>query len=126
MAHFLIAQLNGGRFGAASVLSGAGDCCYASARVAVGESQDTYGLGWRTTTLGGVPVIAHPGDHSNFHTLIFMEPASRRGAVLLTNAQKMLAQFGAFREIEAGVARLLAGQSNRRRCTATADALPDD
>lgn len=110
MAHFLIAQLNGGRFGAASVLSAPGIAAMQAPGVAVGESQDTYGLGWRTTTLGGVPVIAHPGDHSNFHTLIFMEPASRRGAVLLMNAQNMLAQFGAFREIEAGVARLLAGQ----------------
>lgn len=79
MAHFLIAQLNGGRFDAASVLSAQGIAAMQAPGVAVGESQDTYGLGWRTTMLGGVPVIAHPGDHPNFHTLIFLEPASRRG-----------------------------------------------
>lgn len=110
LAHFLIAQLNGGRFGTAAVLSAQGMAAMHAPGVAVGDSQDTYGLGWRTTTLGGVPVIAHAGDHPNFHTLIFIEPESRRGAVLLMNAQNMLAQFGAFREIEAGVARLSARQ----------------
>jgi hypothetical protein len=67
-------------------------------------------LGWRTGLLGGVPVVFHPGDHPNMHTLVFIQPETRRGAVLLMNSQNMLAQFGASKEIEAGVARLLAGQ----------------
>lgn len=110
MAHFLITQINGGRFGAATVLSPQGIAAMQAPGAPVGAGKDTYGLGWRTTTLGGIPVIAHPGDHPNVHTLLFIEPASRRGAVLLLNSQNMVAQFGAFREIEAGVARLLAGQ----------------
>lgn len=110
MAHFLIAQLNGGRFGSTRILSPQGIAATYAAGVPVGDSQDTYGLGWRTTSLGGVPVIAHAGDHPDVHTLIFMEPEQRRGAVLLMNSQNMLAQFGAFREIEAGIARLLAEQ----------------
>lgn len=110
LAHFLLAQLNGGRFANKALLSPQGITAMQAPGVAVEQSQDTYGLGWRTTTRGGVPVIAHPGDHPNVHTLLFMEPASRRGAVLLINGQNMLAQFGAFGEIEAGVARLLADQ----------------
>lgn len=110
MAHFLIAQLNGGRFGAATLLSSQGIAAMQAPGAPIGASKDTYGLGWRTTTLGGIPVIAHAGDHPNVHTLLFIEPASRRGAVLLLNSQNMVAQFVAFREIEAGVARLLAGQ----------------
>jgi hypothetical protein len=61
--------------------------------------------------LGGGSVIAHAGDHPNAHTLIFIAPETRRGAVLLMNAQNvLLAHGGAFREIEEGVARFLAGQ----------------
>lgn len=111
MAHFLLAQLNGGRFGAAAVLSPAGIAAMQAPGVAVGESQDTYGLGWRTTTLRGVPIITHSGDHPNFHTLIFLDPVSRRGAVLLMNSQSTLAQLsGVFPAIEAGVAQMVAGQ----------------
>lgn len=110
LAHFLLAQLDDGRFGAVTVLSPQGIAAMQAPGVPIGASQDGYGLGWRTTTLGGIAVLAHAGDHPNVHTLLFIEPTSRRGAVLLLNSQNMLAQFGAFREIEAGVARLLAGQ----------------
>ncbi len=51
--------------------------------------------------------VSHAGDHPNAHTLIFIQPGTRRGAALLMNSQNMLAQFGAYQEIEAGVARLL-------------------
>jgi len=85
--------------------------------IRIGAGESTYGLGWQTKMLGGVPVIAHSGDHPNAHTLIFIEPASRRGAVLLMNSQNMLAQFGAFSEIQEGVARLLAGREPRATTT---------
>jgi ABC-type microcin C transport system permease subunit YejE len=69
-------------------------------------------MGWWTGALGGVPVVFHPGDHPNLHTLVFIEPQRRGGAVLLMNSQNvLLAHDRAFREIEAGVARFLAGPS---------------
>jgi CubicO group peptidase (beta-lactamase class C family) len=111
MGHFLIAQLNGGRFGAATVLSPQGIAAMQAPGVAIGPGRGEYGLGWRTGSLGGVPVVFHPGDHPNLHTLVFIEPQRRGGAVLLMNSQNvLLAHDGAFREIEAGVARFLAGQ----------------
>ena len=110
LAHFLIAQLNGGRFGSANVLSPQGMAAMQAPGVAIGESGETYGLGWRTGSLGGVPAVFHAGDHPNAHTFVFVEPQARRGAVLLTNSQTMLAQFGVYKQIEHGVARLLAGQ----------------
>lgn len=121
LAHFLLAQLNGGRYGATSILSAQGMAALQAPGVPVGDEQRTYGLGWHTKPLGGVPVVMHSGDHPNMRTLLFMEPASRRGAVLLMNGQNMLAQFGAFPEIEAGIARLLAGQTP---VAATAWSLP--
>lgn len=110
MAHFLLAQLNGGRFGDRAILSPEGMAALQAPGVPIGDGQRTYGLGWQTKALGGVPVITHSGDHPNVHTLVFIEPTSRRGAVLLINSQNMMAQFGAFPAIEAGLARLLAGQ----------------
>jgi hypothetical protein len=110
MAHFLIAQLNGGRFGATTILSAEGMAAMQAPGVATGEGEETYGLGWETKSFGGVPVVSHDGDHPNIHTMAFIEPETRRGAVLLMNANGWIPFFGAFKEIEAGVARLLAGQ----------------
>lgn len=76
------------------------------ARPGAGE----YGIGWRTGPIDGVPAVFHTGDHPDVHTMLMIEPHTGRGAVLLLNSQNMLAQFGAFKEIEAGAARLLAGQ----------------
>jgi CubicO group peptidase (beta-lactamase class C family) len=111
LAHFLIAQLGGGRFGSTSILSPQGIAAMQAPGVPIAPGAGTYGLGWRTGSLGGVPAVFHTGDHPDAHTLLFIEPQTQRGAVLLLNSQNMFAQFGAFKEIEAGVARLLAGQA---------------
>ena len=110
LGHFLIAQLNEGRFGSASILSPAGIAAMQASGVPVDEGTDTYGLGWRMGSMDGVPTISHAGDQPGTHTLLFIEPQTRRGAVLLMNSQNMLAQFGAFPDIQNGVARLLAEQ----------------
>ena len=110
MAHFLIAQLNGGRFGATSVLSPEGIAAMQAPGVAMGAGEGTYGLGWMTGSLGGVPAVYHTGDHPDAHTLVLIQPGTRRGAVLLMNANNVPALLTAFPEIQNGVARLLAGQ----------------
>ena len=111
MAHFLIAQLNGGRLGASRVLAPDGIAAMQAPGVATGAGEETYGLGWKTGALGGVPVVYHDGAHPNARTSLFMEPATRRGAVLLMNSSGLLQDLTAFTEIKAGVARLLAGQA---------------
>ena len=110
MAHFLVAQLNGGRFGSTSVLSPEGIAAMQAPGVSTGADEETYGLGWETGALGGVPTVSHVGAHPDAHTLAFIQPETRRGAVLLINANAWLPSFGTFTEIEEGVARLLAGQ----------------
>ena len=110
MAHFLIAQLNGGRFDATAILSQDGIAAMHALGVPTGGGEGTYGLGWETGSLGGVPAVYHTGDHPNVHTIAFIEPETRRGAVLLMNTNGWIPLFGAFEEIEEGVARLLAGQ----------------
>ncbi len=109
MCQFLIAQMNEGHFGATRILSPAGIAAMHAPGVATGAPSETYGLGWVTGSIGGVPVVHHDGGHPNARTFLFMEPESRRGAVLLFNSTGVLAE-SAFTEIKEGVARLLAGQ----------------
>jgi CubicO group peptidase (beta-lactamase class C family) len=110
MAHFLIAQLNSGRFGSTSILSPDGIAAMQAPGVPTGMDHSTYGLGWKQDVLGGMPVMLHTGDHPNIHTLVFIEPNTPRGAVLLMNTNGLLPSLTAITEIENGVARLLAGE----------------
>jgi CubicO group peptidase (beta-lactamase class C family) len=110
MAHFVIAQLNGGRFGSTSILSPQGIAVMQAPGVPTGAGEATYGLGWKTGLLGRVPAVYHTGDHPEVHTIVLIEPGARRGAVLLMNANNLPALMTAFKDIQEGVARLLAGQ----------------
>jgi CubicO group peptidase (beta-lactamase class C family) len=108
MSHFLIAELNGGRYAGTRVLSAAGIAT--TQRPAVPTGGDfSYAMGWQVGSLGGVPAVYHPGAVYNFETLAFIEPSTDRGAVVLINAQGLLA-INAFTSIQNGVARMLAGQ----------------
>jgi hypothetical protein len=69
----------------------------------------SYGLGWHQGLLGGVSAVYHYGENYNTETLAFLEPATGRGAVILINGQGLLA-VPALRSVEAGVARMLAGE----------------
>jgi CubicO group peptidase (beta-lactamase class C family) len=110
LCHFLVAQLNSGRYGATSVLSPHGIAAMQAPGVPVGASGITYGLGFWTESMGGVPVVDHAGAHPNARTFLIIEPQTRRGAVLLMNSFGTLAEIAAYTEIREGVVRLLAGQ----------------
>jgi hypothetical protein len=107
--HFLVAQLDGGRYGSATVLSPEGIAAMHAPVVSRGPGSGTDGLGWVNHPIGGVPAVQHDGVHPNFRTLVLLQPDTRRGAVLLMNSWGMIASVTAFKEIEEGVARLLAG-----------------
>lgn len=110
MANFLIAQLNGGQFGTSRILSPGGIATMQANGVPAGVNNSTYGLGWKKKPMGGVAAILHTGDHPNTHTLVFMEPHTRRGVVLLMNTNGLLPSLSAFTEIEHGVARMIMGE----------------
>jgi len=109
MAHFLLALLNGGRFGSNTLLSPDGIAAMQTQSVSEGSGGGRYGLGLISDRIAGVPVVFHDGGHPNARTLVFFEPQTRRGAVLLLNSFGTLADFTAFAEIKAGVVRMLAG-----------------
>jgi CubicO group peptidase (beta-lactamase class C family) len=110
LSHFLIAQLNDGRYAGSQLLSPESIATMQSPGVERGGS-GSYGLGWVIAPLGGEPAVWHDGVGVNTHTLLLIQPKTRRGAALLFNSFGIVTYASAYPEIEAGVARLLAGQT---------------
>jgi hypothetical protein len=117
LTHYLVAQMNGGRFGSATVLSSAGIATIQAPAVAITQGEgigSSYGMGWINGTLAGIPAIWHDGAEPNFTTRLLIEPQTRWGAILLVNANNWIPIDGgntALTSLEDGVTRLLAGQA---------------
>jgi CubicO group peptidase (beta-lactamase class C family) len=80
MAHYLIAQSNGGRYNGVSLLSPQGiDTMHT---FAPGSS---YAMGWGKFSQNGETVLYHDGEIINSHSEMFLAPAQHWGIVLLLN-----------------------------------------
>jgi CubicO group peptidase (beta-lactamase class C family) len=112
MAHYLIAQLNDGRYHTASVLSPAGIAELHRPAVQTPKTGTSYGMGWFVGPVNGIPAIYHEGDTSNFLAKMVLVPRSRTGVIVLTNADNNLDLFLSDRQgtIADGVVSLLAGR----------------
>lgn len=112
MARYMIALLNGGRYGDAQLVSSAGITELhrgAADFRAMGLSLGQYGMGWFVDEIGGTKLVWHSGTNPDFATYMALLPEQKKGVVLLFNADHhwmnpVLSDFGA------GVAALLAGQ----------------
>jgi CubicO group peptidase (beta-lactamase class C family) len=107
MSHFLISQLNQGRYLDTQILSGESISAMQISGTKRGEDGG-YGFGWVIAPKGGVPAVWHDGVNVNFHSLLLMEPERRRGMVLLMNSFGIVPYESAYKEIEEGMVRLLA------------------
>ena len=112
MAHYLIAHLNGGRYGDVQILSGAGiDELHrgvAEQRV-MGVSVGKYGMGWFVDEIGQTKVVSHGGNVPDFSSFMALLPEQKKGVVLLVNAD----HYGLpFVLAEVGIGR---GRPARRR-----------
>jgi CubicO group peptidase (beta-lactamase class C family) len=113
MSHYLIAQMNGGHYGNASVLSPA-DIATMHAPAAVMIPGAMYGMGWVYQSAkysgSGTPLIWHNGETLSFHADMFIEPQGQWGAVMLTNAAGLnpLPET-ALENLRVGIASMLAG-----------------
>jgi CubicO group peptidase (beta-lactamase class C family) len=87
MAHYLIAQLNDGRYRSATVLSPSGTAELHRPAVPTPEAGTSYGMGWFVGPVNGIPAVFHQGETFNFHTNIVLIPGSKRGVVVLMNAE---------------------------------------
>ena len=112
VAHYLIAHLNGGRYGDVQILSGAGiDEMHRGASEVImwGISGGFYGMGWFDIDMGKTKTFSHGGNVPDFSTFMGLVPEQKRGMVLLANADP----YGLpiiMEEVGYGVMALLAGQ----------------
>jgi CubicO group peptidase (beta-lactamase class C family) len=92
MSHWLIAQLNGGRYGATRVLSPAGvaELHRPAVKLSGPDSEVAYAMGWVVERANGVSLLWHPGSSASFHANLLMAPQGRWGVVVLMNGNNAL------------------------------------
>ncbi|MGZ3621572.1 MAG: serine hydrolase domain-containing protein [Ktedonobacteraceae bacterium] len=112
MSHYLIAQLNDGRYGDAQILSPAGIAemhCPAAEFSMMGVSLGQYGMGWFINDRDQVRIVSHSGVVPDFFAYMAIVPEQKKGLVLLLNADHFLMSNFALEEVGMGAATLLAG-----------------
>lgn len=86
LSHYLIAQLNGGRYGARAVISADGLAQMHRPAVRVNKVKD-YGMGWEVGAYYQIfgNAIRHDGAGPRFHSFVLLVPERRLGIVWLIN-----------------------------------------
>jgi CubicO group peptidase (beta-lactamase class C family) len=109
MTHYLIAQLNEGRYSQATILSPEGIAQMHSP--AVQRRGDMfYGMGWFIGPANGMPVIWHGGDGTNFHSTMVLATEGQWGIILLEDAQNNMDFGDRMHQTAFGVISLLEGR----------------
>jgi len=111
VAHYLIAHLNGGRYGDAQLLSPQGMAELhrpATKAASMGVEMGAYGMGWFVQETDQGTRVWHNGQTPDFFAYMALLPEQGRGLVLLVNANQMLLNF-ALLGVSEGAAALLAG-----------------
>lgn len=88
MGHYVIAELNGGRYGNSSVLSREGIALTHTAPAPV-----TYAMGWEVVDVDGHRLINHQGGTGTFQTSVFFDPEERVGVFVGANVMSALDAF---------------------------------
>jgi hypothetical protein len=108
LAHYAVAQLNGGRYGDRSILSPQGMAeLHAPASPVGGEVQ--YAMGWQVGPLDGMPALGHGGALRSYRSQIYLLPESGSGVLLLANAHGF-EQLMQVPDMAKGIVRLLNGE----------------
>ncbi len=102
MAHFLIAQLNDGRYESVSVLSPNSIAEMHKPAVPTDTPDEFYGMAWHIGEFGGTPTIYHDGQNGNFATQLVMIPEEKLGIVLMVNVNGAI-MMGSVQQISQGV-----------------------
>ena len=112
MTHYLISQLNGGRYDSTSVLSPDRIGELHRPAVQTPEAETSYAMGWFVGPRNDIPAVHHQGETFNFHANVVLVPQSRRGVVVLMNAENSLDLFvnGRMGTVADGVTSLLEGR----------------
>ncbi len=113
MAHYLIAQLNGGRYGEVQILSSAGidEMQRGTAEIFVmGKPLGSYAMGWESEVRGKSKIISHSGIVPDFGAYAALVPGQKKGLVLLYNANHAMLKIS-FDEFGLGAAERLAEET---------------
>ena len=111
MAHYLIAQLNGGRYGNVQILSPEGIAEMHSPAVdatTMGVDMGYYGMGWFVQQTDQGVSLWHDGTGPDYYSYMALLPDQNRGLVLLFNTNEFMINF-ALKFVGGGAASLLAG-----------------
>ena len=90
LGHFLIAQLDGGRFAGRSVVSPAALSAMHSGTVPTGLADERSGMGWVSSTFDGEPIVAHAGSTTDMAAIQILVPGRNLGVAILFNTQSTL------------------------------------
>ena len=113
MAHYLVAQLEHGRYGAASILSSQGIAELHQPAVQMFPGRDFYyGMGWVDRLPNDIPVWWHDGDTDDFHAEMMIAPDSGWGVVILTNGTHFIIGEG-LNELPVRILSQLVGKAPR-------------
>ena len=104
MAHYLVMQNNGGRFGNAELVNPKSIALMHTPPQGIGSS---YAMGWTAPEGAKPPVVEHAGVLSAFHADAALLLDEGYGVVLLYNQSYALADYGG---IERGLTDLLVGK----------------
>jgi CubicO group peptidase (beta-lactamase class C family) len=111
LSHYLIAQLNDGRYGSAQVLSpeGIAELRRPTVQFAMMGIPGQYAMGWFVDGQDETRIVWHDGVVPDFFAYVAILPAQKRGLVLLMNADNFVMSNTALLEVGTGAAMLLAG-----------------
>jgi hypothetical protein len=109
LSHYMIAQLNGGRYGSAQVLSADGIARMHAAGPNTQNAAGTgYAMGWGVGTRDGVHLADHTGETMRFISRQSMDLDNGRGLIMLTNATNQLpSDDEAFKSLTRGLLQRL-------------------
>jgi CubicO group peptidase (beta-lactamase class C family) len=113
MGHYLIAQLNGGRYGSVQIVSEAGIAEMHRGAAVLAEWQGSiikYGMGWSESDLDTTKTYSHGGNLPDFSAYAGLIPEQNKAFAVLFNADPYGLPF-VTDEVGTGITALLAGQS---------------
>jgi CubicO group peptidase (beta-lactamase class C family) len=112
MARYMIALLNGGRYGNVQILTPAGinELHHGVAEdIEMGMSMGKYGMGWFASEIGQAKAVWHTGIVPNSFSYMALLPEQKKGVALFFNTYGYL-MTPSLSEVGTGVATLLAGE----------------
>lgn len=114
MAHYLVAQLNGGAYAGRRVLSAEGIAAMQQPDTPGAPAGEGYGMGWIVEPWQDTHVVRHGGSLENFRAFAWLLPAHDTGFVVLINQNGFVPAMLAYSEIPAGIATRLTGSEPER------------